>query len=276
MGGAPAAGDVTAATPSTHVGQGSGARCGVCGAVLAGAYCQDCGQPSSAARRTLRDVLAGQTGRLGHTLANILVWPGELAREFDVGRDRLSLRPMTLMLQLAALFFFAATLTGFGVDGILRADPSGEFARRVEERAQAAPDPALYRERLERRFQAIYTLFVPAVALSYGVTIALLHWRRKPWIVPLVAGIQYLCFVYIFLALLFTLARRAGIDPLGNAPLQLVSAGTGVLYATATQRRVYAEQWLPATVKGVIVVAVGLVVHNLMLMAALAIAIAVA
>ena len=252
------------------------ARCGVCGAALAGRYCQNCGQPSPAARRTLRVVLAGQYGRLGHTLVNILARPGELAREVDTGRDHLSLRPMTLMFHLAAFFFLAATFTGFGVDAILRADPSGEFRSELARHAAAAAvDPALYGERLEHRFEAIYTLFVPIVALSYGVTMGLLHWRRKPWIVPLVAGIQYLCFVYLFLALLLTLARRAGVDPYGFWPLQVASASIGAFYAAAAQRRIYDERWPTAAAKGVVVVAVGIVVHNFMLVAALGVALAV-
>ena len=224
------------------------------------------------APRALREVLAGQNGRLGHTLSNILLRPGELARELDDGRDRLSLRPLTLLFHLAALFFIASTFTGFGIDAIVRAVPAGGFDVLLAQHAAAAGiDPALDRERLEHRFQAVYTLFVPVIALSYGVTIGLLHRRRKPWIVALVSGIQYLCFAYILLVVLWSLARLAGVNPYGWAPLQVLGVSVGVLYAAALQRRIYDERWIPALAKAAVVVGIGLVVHNFMLIAALAV-----
>jgi hypothetical protein len=246
----------------------AGARCRICAAALAGPYCQSCGQPSTAARRTLREVLAGQNGRLWHTLRIILTRPGELACEIDEGRDRLSMRPLTLLFHLAALFFLASTFTGFGIEAMVRADPSGSFGTMVRQHAASGlVDTILYRERLERHFQAIYTVLIPAIALAYGGTMGLLHWKRKPWIVPLVAGIQYLCFVYIFFAVAWTLARVAGINPYGLSPMQLVSISVGVIYAALSHRRIYREGWGSAAWKGVVVVAAGLVVHNLMLVA---------
>lgn len=82
--------------------------------------------------------------------------------------------------------------------------------------------PALYHERLEHRFQTIYTLFVPLIALCYGGAIGLLHWRRKPWIVPLVGGIQHLCFIYLFLGAAWAAASAVGMNPFGLSPMQIV------------------------------------------------------
>jgi hypothetical protein len=224
----------------------------------------------------MREVLAGQNGRLAHTLRVILTQPGELAREVDEGRDRTSMRPLTLLFHLAALFFLVSTFTGFGVDVIVRADGSGAFAGMIERHVMESHVPsALYQERLEHRFQAIYTLFVPLIALSYGGTIGLLHWRRKPWIVPLVGGIQYLCFIYLFLGVLWTAARAAGIDPFGLSPMQIVVVLVGLAYATLTQRSIYAERWAPAALKGIVVVLAGALVHNFMLVSALGLALIV-
>ena len=80
----------------------------------------------------MREVLAGQSGRLAHTLRIILTKPGDLAREVDEGRDSISMRPLTLLFHLAALFFLVSTFTGFGVDVIVRADGSGAFAGMIE------------------------------------------------------------------------------------------------------------------------------------------------
>ena len=247
--------------------------CRVCGTMLAGPYCQACGQPSAAVRRTLREVLTGQTGRLVHTLRVILAAPGELAREIDQGRDRASLRPLTLLFHLAALFFLVSTFTGFGIEAIVHADPSGSLAASVDRHAaESHVGTELYRERLEHRFQAIYTLFVPLIALSYGAVIGLLHWRRKPWPVPIAGGIQYLCFIYLFFVCVWTLARAAGVNPFGLSPIQLGVVLIGVAYATLTQRRIYAERWSSAVPKSVVVVLVGAAVHNFMLIAALGVA----
>lgn len=129
-------------------------RCRGCAATLAGPYCKQCERPSTAARRTLREVLAGQNGRLVHTLKVVLANPGELARELH-----------------------------------LSGDPVDACASSRHGRIQAVAD-------------------------SSG--------RR---------------------------ARRAG-------------------YATLTLRRIYAERWVPATLKKIVVVVVGALVHNLALLAA--------
>ena len=268
--------DGTTAQSVTSAPPGAPQACRVCGTMLAGPYCQSCGQPSVAVRRTLREVLTGQTGRLAHTLRIILTAPGELAREVDEARDRPSLRPLTLLFHLAALFFLVSTFTGFGVAAIERAHSGGSLAASIDRRAAESHAGAmLYRERLEHRFQAIYTVFVPLIALSYGGVIGMLHWRRKPWPVPIAGGIQYLCFIYLFLGVVWALARAAGLNPFGLSPGQIIVVLVGLAYATLTQRRIYAERWTPAALKGAVVVVVGAAVHNFMMIATLYLAILV-
>ena len=118
-------------------------------------------------------------------------------------------------------------------------------------------------------------MFVPLIALSYGGVIGLLHWRRKSWPVPIAGGIQYLCFIYLFLGVVWALARAAGLNPFGLSPGQIIVVLVGLAYATLTQRRIYAERWTPAALKGAVVVVVGAAVHNFMMIATLYLAILV-
>ncbi|MGE5169318.1 MAG: hypothetical protein ACM3JC_02975 [Rudaea sp.] len=142
-------------------------------------------------------------------------------------------------------------------------------------RSDAAAVPAeLYMERLERRFQTLYTLLVPAIALGYGGLIGVVHWRRKPWPVPLVGGIQYLCFVYLWLGLLLTTARAAGVNPYAYRPVQGLATLVGFAYATLTIRRIYGERWPHVAWKGALVVLGGAALHNLLLILALLAALA--
>jgi hypothetical protein len=247
----------------------------MCGERLCGPYCHRCGQPSRAAPRPLREVLSGSTGRLAHTLRIIVTAPGELAREVDEARNQRSLRPLTLVFHLAALFFLVSTFTGFGIEAVRSSDTAGGLAALIAERRDAATVPAeLYMERLERRFQTLYTLLVPAIALGYGALIGLLHWRRKRWSVALVGGIQYLCFVYLWLGLLLATARAAGVNPYAFRPVQVVGTLVGLAYATLTIRRMYDERWVHVAWKGALVVLGGAALHNLLLILALLAALA--
>ena len=54
-------------------------HCHQCAAALSGPYCQHCGQPSLAVRRSFGDAIYGQTGRLLHSVWLLFTKPGELA-----------------------------------------------------------------------------------------------------------------------------------------------------------------------------------------------------
>lgn len=132
--------------------------------------------------------------------------------------------------------------------------PSAAAPRSLCEVLSGPAGRLMHTLRIEHRFQTLYTLFVPAVALGYGGLIGVLHWRRKPWPVPLAGGIQYLCFVYLWLGLLLAVARAAGVNPYGYTPVQIIAALVGIGYATLTIRRIYDERWLPAASKGIVTV----------------------
>jgi hypothetical protein len=252
------------------------AACSFCRAALVGPYCHACGQGSRAARRSLREVLTGQTGRFVYTLRLLLTQPGELAREIDEARDRRQMRPLTLLLHLIAFFFLVSVLTGFGTRAFVEADPSGSFGALIARHEQSSGlPPAAFRERLEHRFQSANTLLVPVVAIIDGALIGLLYRRaRKSWLVPLAAGIQYNCFSYLWLAAWLALLRLLGVRAYGLSPVLLVEFAVAMLYMTLMLRRIYGESLPRTTLNALAVVVVSSIVSNLLLIVALAIALA--
>ena len=142
-------------------------HCHLCGTALTGPYCQACGQPSVAVRRTFRDAIMGQTGRLLHTLRVLVTQPGGLAREIDEARDRASMRPGALLTNLIAVFFLlAGGIGGFTADVLIAQDGRGSIAGLVAKRADArGVGPAVYHERLENRFRSTYSVLITLSSL---------------------------------------------------------------------------------------------------------------
>lgn len=242
-------------------------RCNQCAAVLTGPYCQTCGQPSLAVRRSFRDAIYGQTGRLLHTLLLVIARPGELAREIDQGRDRGSMRPGALLTNLIAVFFLAAGgYGGFTASTVLVEDPTGFAARiKAERLAERGISEEVYDERLESRFKTEYSILITLSSFSYAFAFWVVERRRgKSWLVHLAAGIQYLCFTFILTAVAFGLARLTGVGlaqhPLiGTAMLVVLAA-----YILFTLRRVYGDTLLRAAAKMLFVLLVGLVSDTLL------------
>ena len=176
-------------------GPGVGARCRACGSALAGAYCHRCGQPGPAARLRLAEALLGHSGRFLHTLRLLLTRPGELARETDECRDRDAIRPLTLLLNVVALFFLLSAFTDFRLQAFERQDETGRLAQALQRYAAAAGvGREVYVERVERRFQSVYTLLLVASVGVYAALLWLTHRRtRKSWIVHVAAAVHYAC-----------------------------------------------------------------------------------
>jgi hypothetical protein len=158
-------------------------------------YCHACGQPGPAARQRLSEALLGQSGRLLHTLRILLTRPGELARETDECRDRGSIRPLTLLLNVVAFFFLLSGLTDFRLQAFERQDETGKLTQVLERRAaEVGVGRELFVERVERRFQSLYTLLLVAGVVVYATVLWLTHRRpRKTWLVHVAAAVHYVC-----------------------------------------------------------------------------------
>jgi hypothetical protein len=250
-------------------------RCGVCATPLCGPYCHACGQASAHAARSFRDVFMGQTGKLAYTLRNLLLRPGELAREIDEGRDRRAVRPLTLLLNLVAFFFLVGggaggfSARGFLASGIEQVVP----AFKVERGAPGSAERARFDERLEHRFQSIYSLLVVVQTLAYGAALGLVErHRRKSWLVHFAAATHYMCFSVLVAALAFGVGRLAGVDPLHQLWIGVLMYAAVIAYMTAMLRRAYGDAPLRAFGKALGVLLFGYVVANVLSFGALAIA----
>lgn len=253
-----------------------GTACRLCGAGLVGTYCHACGQPTPAAPRGLREVLLGQTGRLTHTLRMLFTRPGELAREIDEGRDRASLRPLTLLLNLIPLFFLlGGGPQGFSVRMFVDNDPSHQLAALIE-RAATRRDvpPAVFEERIEQRFRAVYSLLVVVQVIAYGLMIGLVERRRrKPWLVHFAAATHYMCFSFVLSIVLFGSMRAAGANLARHPAIGAIPMLINLTYLTLMLRRVYDDRVPVAIGKTVLVLlvdyAVAIVLTIVALMTAL-------
>ena len=234
--------------------------CAVCGTPLVGPYCHACGQASPAASRSLRTALTGQTGKLLYTLRRLLK-PGELAREIDRGRDRLAVRPLTLLLNLIPLFFlFGGGVGGFGAQSMIAAAPGGAaiIAARAEHRGVPV---ALYEERVEQRFKAVYSILVVVQALAYGAGLGLLERRRKKtWLVHFATAIHYVCFNFIVSTVLFGVLRLVHQSLTDHPAVGLIGIAINASYMAASVHRVYEDRWPLAIGKTAILMTFGFAV----------------
>jgi hypothetical protein len=248
--------------------------CGVCATPLRGPYCHACGQASTHAPRGFRDVLMGQTGKLFYTLRMLLLHPGELAREIDEGRDRRAVRPLTLLLNLMAFFFLVGGgAGGFSARAFLETGIERIPAIEAERGPPESPQRARFDERLERRFQSIYSLLVIVQALAYGVALGVVERRRrKPWLVHFGAAMHYMCFSALVAALVFGLGRLAAVDPAHEPWTAAVMYPPVIAYMTLMLHRAYDDALSVAFGKALMVLLFGYVVSMVLSLSALALA----
>ena len=124
------------ATSNAAADERAAHACRNCGAPAAGVYCPNCGQETSLALPTVRNMLreaAGRyvalDGRMWRTLFPLLFRPGFLTREYFAGRRRRYIRPARLFLVLSIALFAALRFMGEPAIGELMRSGGGEIAR---------------------------------------------------------------------------------------------------------------------------------------------------
>jgi hypothetical protein len=248
-------------------------RCANCGAELFGEWCTKCGQESIAgrsARRTLRR----QRDRVRHSMVALVVHPGLLTAEFRGGQRARSIAPWRLAFNIISIFFVLSFMTDFHAATFLGQDSTGTLARFISAAAEdVRVDDATFAERVDRRFNAIFTaLTVIPIAIS-AVLARLTHLRRRErWSVHIVFALHLTAWSFIANWVYYSAMRLLGLASYATASDPHVRiAGIALLavillwqfgYVLLAFRRVYVDGWVAAGWKAAAMVGARLLAGN--------------
>jgi hypothetical protein len=254
--------------------------CGDCSAILAGPFCQQCGQRrfEDDDRRLiplLRDFFEDMSrldGRWWRSLIALLFRPGVLSRAWLEGKRTRYAKPAALFLFANLLYFVAPSLSDFNLSLTEQMhQPYSAFSRavvdqRVAARTQSHPGYRLedyaraYDTRSEAVGKALIILHVPFLALA----LLLLFWSGKYYYAEHFAvGLQLFAFFLLsFQPVLFLLDWL--LDWLGrilpSAPLaSIYLAGFALVYAgyfAIALKRTYRCGWTYAVFSGAVILVI--------------------
>jgi hypothetical protein len=217
-----------------------------------------------------------QWERIRHTIVTLVVHPGQLTAEFRDGKRARSVSPWRLAINLVTFFFVLSFVTDFRVANIARQDPGGALSGVISEAASLAHvDVPTYIERVDRRFDAIYTAMVVVLVAITALTARLTHWQSGTrWSVLFVFALHLMAWSFIlnfvdlvamrvFSQAAFLVAKDASVSATGATLLLLVILWQ-FGYVLVAFRRVYADSWIGGSAKAAVMVVVKLVAGNVL------------
>jgi hypothetical protein len=250
------------------------ANCPNCGAPNPGAWCAACGQESLTGPNTGARTLRRQWERIRHSAVALVFHPGQLTAEFRDGQRARSVSPWRLAINLVTFFFLLSFVTDFRVANLARQDPGGTLSGVISEAAHAANvDVPTYLDRVDRRFDTIYTAMIAVLVAIAALTARLTHWRPGArWSVHFVFALHlvawsfivnfvYLVALRVFNVPAFLLGRNAPDVAIGGVLLFLVLAWQ-FGYVLVAFRRVYGDTRMGGAMKSLVMVAVKLIAGN--------------
>ena len=252
------------------------AICPNCGTGSTGVWCAGCGQENEVGPHAFSCSLRRQWERIRHSIVALVVHPGQLTAEFRDGKRARSVSPWRLAVNLVTFFFLLSFVTDFRVANLARQDPGGALAGVISVTASLAHvDLPAFIERVDRRFDAIYTVMVTVLVCIAALTARLTHWRPDArWSVHFVLALHLIAwsfiinFVYLVALRLFNVsAFMVATDPsvsAGGALLLLLAVLWQFGYVLIAFRRVYGDSWIGGSAKAAVMVAVKLVAGNVL------------
>lgn len=257
------------------------ADCPNCGTPLSGPWCAGCGQRVPR-RGNVRAIVSLQARRIGHTLFALICRPGLLTVEFCTGQRARSIAPWRLLFNTVTIFFLLAVVTDFRIATMANQDATGTIARAIAEAAaRAGVDPALMAERLDRRFNLVYTLLLTLTVASYTLVAAATHWKRQ-WDRHAIFAIHLVAWIFVVALPYLVVLRALGLSPIAYAgglsddlrglAIVLVTIVWMYVYVLLAFRRIYGDTTLRAAAKAAVVSITGLVMDNLVILLSFAVA----
>jgi len=253
--------------------------CPNCGAVRHGGWCAECGQEYPDELGAVARIAWRQWRRIAHSLWALMAHPGQLTTEFRDGQRARSVTPWRLTFNVVALFLVLSFITNFRVANFPRLDTTGDLAQVMQKaEAEAHAEPGALTERLDRRFNSIYTVLVIVIVGARALAARLTHFRHPAsWSVHFVFALHLTAWAFIATFAYLAVLRLLGATPFGGVTGASPEVGRVFLglveiwqwsYVALAFRRVYGDRWLAATVKAVFMVATGLLVSNALIFVA--------
>ena len=108
----------------------------------------------------------------------LVLHPGQLTTEFRDGMRIRSISPWRIAFNVLTVVFLLSFVTGFGAASFPNQDPSGTLARMTDAAQQQSKiDKLAFMERVDRRFNGIFTAMI-ALVLLWEFRYLLLALRR--------------------------------------------------------------------------------------------------
>jgi len=206
--------------------------------------------------------------------------PAVFAGHTYTGQYRFAAHPGLFLLAVhvadegVAIFFLLSAVTDFRVQSFVRNDSTRHLERSVERRAErAGVAKEIFLERVDRRFQSVYTLCLASISILGYTLLFKLYFRRRweGWRGPFTFALHYLAFIFIALPPLMVVVHMmsglVAVDLL-RAAAMAASASLAVTWLALADRRLFAERRAVAILKGAAIVAIGFVIDNAMALAA--------
>jgi len=248
--------------------------CPNCGTRMSGLWCSGCGQEALAQPQPVGRSLRRQWERIRHSMVALVVHPGQLTAEFRDGQRARSIAPWRLAFNIISIFFVLSFLTDFHAAKFPGQDSTGTLANFIGAAAHdAGADEVTFAERVDHRFNAIFTgLTVVPIAIS-AVLAQLTHLRRRErWSVHFVFALHLTAWSFIANFVYYSAMRLLGLASYAttNDP-HVRNAGIALLavillwqfgYVLLAFRRVYADGWIAGGAKAAVMVGVRLFAGN--------------
>jgi hypothetical protein len=249
--------------------------CPNCGQAAMAAYCSQCGEKrrdradwklSSILGETFAELTNLEHSKLWQTFRLLLFKPGQLTRDYWNGRRKRYLGPVKLYLVFFALSLLLYSVHRptaiYDVRTFTAVNPTGWFSRMLDERAKTRGVPASeFAQEVNSRWQSYISMSQLIYPLFVALVLKLLFRRRGLYFAEhLIFALHVLAFSFLTSALLWPIYALFDLrtpTEIFTAAYVLITAGsivwTGV-YLLLAMHRAYAEPWLPALIKGTVVV----------------------